>query len=326
MLEEVMPELYKIEVPLPQNPLKATNSYVILGNERNLIIDTGMNREECQNAMTRTLTELQVDLAKTDFFITHLHADHLGLVSELATASSRIYFNQPDAKSLENLTLWEDLYSSAQKHGFPEDTLRSAMSGHPGKKYGPTDSENFVVLQEGERLEFADFRLHCVHTPGHTLGHMCLYDEKKKLLFSGDHILKDITPNITSWDDARNPLKMYLESLNKVHKLEVSLVLPGHRSFIYDCKQRINELIEHHRTRLEEIITILEDFPSGSASAIDVASRMSWDLVSESWDAFPVMQKWFATGEALAHLIYLQEKGLVNKEIKSGKVFFALNS
>ncbi len=93
MSQEVLPNLFRIEIPLPKNPLKAINSYVIKGTERNLMIDTGMYREECMKAMEAGLHELSVDLNVTDFFITHMHADHIGLVSSLATADSKVYFN-----------------------------------------------------------------------------------------------------------------------------------------------------------------------------------------------------------------------------------------
>lgn len=73
MIEEVLPNLYRAEIPLPRNPLKATNSYIIKGRGKSLIIDTGMNREECLEAMSTGLKELDIDLKKTDFFITHLH-------------------------------------------------------------------------------------------------------------------------------------------------------------------------------------------------------------------------------------------------------------
>ncbi len=68
MTEMMLPNLYRIEIPLPKNPLKALNSYLIKGDGRFLIIDTGMNREECQEAMFTALEELKVDLKKTDFF------------------------------------------------------------------------------------------------------------------------------------------------------------------------------------------------------------------------------------------------------------------
>jgi len=47
MIEQVLPDLFRIEIPLPNSPLRSLNSYLIKGKERFLIIDTGMNREEC---------------------------------------------------------------------------------------------------------------------------------------------------------------------------------------------------------------------------------------------------------------------------------------
>lgn len=48
MIEKILPNLYKIEIPLPRNPLKALNCYVFKDKERNLIVDTGFDREECR--------------------------------------------------------------------------------------------------------------------------------------------------------------------------------------------------------------------------------------------------------------------------------------
>ena len=53
-----------------------------------------MNREECIREMNSALQELDVDLKKTDFFITHLHADHLGLVANLASDTSKVYYGE----------------------------------------------------------------------------------------------------------------------------------------------------------------------------------------------------------------------------------------
>ena len=66
MTEEILPNLYKIEVPLPRNPLKAINSYIIKGQGQFLIIDTGMNRKECISVMSAGLKEL--DVFKEDRF------------------------------------------------------------------------------------------------------------------------------------------------------------------------------------------------------------------------------------------------------------------
>lgn len=322
MVEEISADLFKIEIPLPKNPLKAINSYVIKNAERNLIIDTGWNQEECMEAMQAGLTELGVDIRKTDFFITHLHADHFGLVSSLITDTSRIYFNQPDADRFKSGFRLDDFVNVARLNGYPENELQKAIQAHPGLKFRARADLTFCILKEGDTLNIGNYGFKCIETPGHTLGHMCLYEPNKKIFLSGDLILGDITPNIQLWFDEWNPLKEYLASLDKIYELEIELVLPGHRTIFKNCRERIQELKQHHQERLDEIISILE---KGPKNAFQVASKMSWDIVSDSWDLFPVSQKWFATGEALAHLKYLKEKGIIRSEIRKQKIVFSLN-
>ena len=321
MIEEILPHLYRIEVPLPRNPLKAINSYVIKADERSLIVDTGMNRKECMDALSAGLKELSVDLKKADFFITHLHADHLGLVSNLATDTSTIYFNRPDATRVNSPTFGQGPTNLARINGFPEDELQNAFRNHPGYRYGSRGQLDFNILKEGDTISIGDYLFKCIETPGHTKGHMCLYEPSKKLFISGDHILIDITPNISLWSDDENPLNEYLVSLDKVYNLDVKLVLPGHRGTFNNYKERIQELKHHHQTRANEVLSILQ---KGSKNAFQVASQMSWNLTYESWALFPIPQKWFATGEAIAHLKYLEEKGKVRREIKEQKVVFSL--
>jgi glyoxylase-like metal-dependent hydrolase (beta-lactamase superfamily II) len=323
MIEEVGTHLYKIEIPLPESPLKSINSYLIKAQDRNLIIDTGMNREECLSAMMSGLRKLAVDIRKTDFFITHLHSDHLGLVSSLATDSSTIYFNQPDADRIKSGIFLDDLMSFARLNGFPEKELQEVPHAHPGFKFRSTEPLSFHILKEGDTLRISDYVFHCIETPGHSKGHMCLYEPSKKIFVAGDHILRDITPNILLMSDEWDPLKAYLESLDKVCEIDVELVLPGHRGTFTNWRERIQELKDHHQKRLDEIIAILR---KGRRNAFQVASRMTWDIVYDSWDLFPVSQKWFATGEAISHLKYLEEKGVVHKEIRQQKIFYSLNS
>lgn len=322
MIEKIFDNLHRVEIPLPGNPLKNINSYFVKASGRSLIIDTGMNRKVCMETMQAGLKEVGMDLAKTDFFITHLHADHFGLISSLATENSKVYFNAPDAARM-HMGVWDEMIHFAGLNGFPEDELQAALHNHPGYKYGSGKQLPLTVLEDGDMITVGEYNFKCVQTPGHTRGHMCLYEPDRKFFFSGDHILIDITPNIQLWSDEDNPLKEYLESLDKVDKLDIELTLPGHRRIITDCKARIRELKIHHKNRANEVLSILK---KDSMNAYDVASQMTWDIEAESWEQFPVSQKWFATGEAIAHLKYLEEKGLVHKEIRDGKPIFSLNS
>lgn len=302
MPEEVLPHLYRLKIPLPESPLKFLNAYVIKGPERNLLIDTGLNRRECLEAMQEGLKKLAVDLAQTDIFITHLHADHFGLVTKLADPACRVYFSRPEKELIESFEGFDAMIVYAGRNGFPEDQLQAALDKHPGNKYGSDWMPELSLLDDQDEVLCGDYRFRCVSTPGHTMGHTCLYEEDKKLFIAGDHILADITPNIQCWRDTQNPLKYYLLSLDKVLDLEIALVLPGHRRLIKDHRARIEELKVHHRNRLQEVVDILQQ---GPRNAFQIASQMTWDLKCDSWDQFPVAQKWFATGEAISHLKYL---------------------
>jgi len=322
-MEEILPGLFRTKVPLPGSPLKATNSYAVKGTDRSLIIDTGWNREDCMAALVSGLEECGVDLDHADFFITHMHADHAGLVSGLAREGARIYFGQADAEIIRSSTPehWEKMIDSARKCGFPAEELEKAVGSHPGRRYSSNASMNFCVLRDGDTTSIGDYSFRCIETPGHTPGHICLYEPSKRVFICGDHILGDITPNITLSVEERNPLREYLMSLDKVYDLDVEVVLPGHRSIFKNQKERIRELKQHHQDRLEEVISILE---KGKQNAFQVASQMTWDIGFKSWGLFPPAQKLFAFGEAMAHLRYLEEEGQVAWGMEEGGIMFSI--
>ena len=323
MIEEIQPNLFRNEIPLPNNPLKYTNSYVVRAADRSLIIDTGLNRSECLEAMEAGLGELDLDLERTDFFITHLHADHFAMVSKLVRATRLVYFNRPDKEFIQMPARVEAMIPYGTMNGFPEKELRTALLNHPGYKYGTERIPDLTLLEDGDTLQVGDYKFRCVRTPGHTWGHTCLYEPLKKILVSGDHILIDITPNIQCWSSQGNPLENYLTSLDKVYGLEVDLVLPGHRRLFRNFGERIEELKTHHSRRAKEVLKILN---GGPKNAFQVASEMTWDIAYKSWDQFPLAQKWFATGEAISHLRMLEEEGKLSRKTVGGLTLFYLSN
>lgn len=316
MFQEIMPDLYQIEVPLPNSPLMAVNCYLVKGDGRFLLIDTGMDREECKREMLSSLKAIDVDLSLTDFFITHIHIDHLGLLPRLATENSKIYFNRQEASALDFQAHWQQLGAFFRLNGFPVAEMEKALAGHPGYTWQLNKNLSFCIVHESSEIDIGSFRFRCVETPGHSPGHLCLYEPDKKLLISGDHILADITPNITLWAREMNPLKDYMASLDKVYDLDIKLVLPAHGKLFSDYKKRVAELKRHHEERLDEVLSVLK---SGPKNAYQVASLMTWEVEYDTWEEFPSFQKWFATGEALSHLRYLEEEGKIRSELK-GKV------
>lgn len=325
MIEEIIPNLYRTEIPLPQSPLKWLNSYIVRGEDRFLIIDTGFNREECLSAMNTSLQKLGVDLNKTDFFITHFHSDHMGLIGTLASDNAKVYFNQREAQWIYAQRAgeghWQTIMDLYIAHGFAAEDARISMESHPGHKYSSKRNIDFVIVDEGGVIDIGDFHFRCMATPGHSPGHVILYEAEKKILVAGDHILFDITPNITYRVDMEDSLGNYLDSLEKVNALDVGLVLTGHRRLVHDLHGRVKELQEHHRTRLDEVLIALGE---GEKSILQIVPHIGWDITAKTWDEFPAQQKWFAFGETMAHVKYLEGKRRVKRKNHNGMIAYSL--
>ena len=324
LIEELMPGIFKLEVPLPRSPLRATNCYLVSDSERPLVIDTAFNRRECKDALVGMLAELGFSPDSVDYFVTHLHADHLGLASSLARNGTIVYFNEPDLPLARPAdSYWQEMGRVYESHGMPLSDSKVAMEKHPGRIYGPERDFPYTVVHDGDIIRKGVYTLRCVQTAGHTPGHMCLLIEGANVLFCGDHILGDITPNITMWLGMPDPLGRYLDSLDVTAQLNPVRAFPGHRSMIDDCAARIKELKQHHAQRLAEVVAALKD---GDKDAATVTPLISWDLRYEHWDDVHPIQKLFATGEAIAHLQYLEARGVVASRKDSGRVVFALSA
>ncbi len=321
MLVKVAKNIYKKIAPLPKNPLKEINVYIITG-ERNLVIDTGFNRKECEESLKEAFEQLGIE--KADLLITHLHADHCGLASRFQDAGSKIYASKTDARIINGVLgekYWNDIEDIFIKYGFPKASEGKNTDHHPGRKYCNEEEIDFTYVKEGDVLEYGGYKLKVIETPGHTAGHISLYDEEGKILFCGDHILGDITPNICIEVNADNPLKSYFNSLENVRKLDVKLLLTAHRKMVNNMYDRIEELYKHHNERLSEVFKILGN---EEKNAYIVAQDMSWSISCKSWNDFPLPQKWFATGEAIAHLQYLYFEGKIKRKEKDGIYYFSL--
>lgn len=323
MITEVYKNIYKNEITLPKNPLRALNSYIILSEDRNLIIDTGFNSKECREAFMEGIKELNLDLSKTDLLVTHLHADHSGLAAALNKEGVRVYAGKIDGKMINAMSS-KSYWNKFEKYKVMFDLEKDNISfdDHPGYKYCPKETIDFISLEEGDTINVGEYSFKVVDIPGHTPGHIGLYEEKHKLFFCGDHILKRITPNITFWGfDKGDILNTYFNSLNKVYNYEIDHLFSAHRELLSSHKERINELLEHHKNRLEEIMDILKE---GKKTVRDTAASMQWQLRYDSWEEFPNPQKWFASGEAMSHLEHLTAIGKVKRSEENGILYYEL--
>lgn len=208
MYTQIEGNIFSIYVPLPENPLRNLNSYLVKGapGERSLLIDTGFRREECREALLTGLEELGVRLEETDICLTHLHSDHSGLAAELAAPGAKIYISREDGTRLEQFRQASNTHRTEEYSmlGFSEEEI-GFLKDSPMRKYNTVKKADFTYVGEGDALQYGGRSLRVVMTPGHTPGHICLYDREECVMFLGDHVLFDITPNITTWPDFEDP-------------------------------------------------------------------------------------------------------------------------
>ena len=327
MIEKIFdkPEIYKLNIPLPNNPLKSLNSYVVKTETESLIIDTGFDMPECLEAMQSGLAELNIDMDHATLYLTHLHSDHTGLVNRIITNKTKIYMSEIDYAYFQRI-LSGDIKAKSQQlflqEGFPEDELKAQYKKNPAFVYSPKKVFSANTLKDKGTFFVGDYEFESILVPGHTPGNTCLYLRSEKIMFLGDHILMNISPNITNWPDVENSLNDYLLSLDKIRNYDIKLALPAHRLNNVDVYDRIDQLKHHHEQRLQEILNILtkKDYQT----CYEIAGQLKWSLRGKTWQNCAVSQKWFATGETLSHLDYLLSKKLIVKTFKESIYYYRI--
>lgn len=311
----------RVEVRLPLRELGYVNSYVIgdPGSRGYVIVDPGMYWAEGLESLARGLSRLGLRLCDAEGVVaTHFHVDHVTAAVLIASVcSTDVYMGDRELayvrkgfESYFNGVL--ELYGS---YGVPKELLDSIRSVHLVPKFAKVYDELAdlaLPLHEGA-AKLGDVSLRVVETPGHTPGHItALLDDGSAIV--GDLVLKEITPSIIldSRSPGRNPLGEYLGSLAKLKELGPRLLRPGHGDCIEDPRVKIDELVRHHKERLEEVLNIVMS-SADPPDLVSVASRVRWRTSASSWSDMKPYDKYFALGETLAHLRALELEGLVEE-------------
>jgi glyoxylase-like metal-dependent hydrolase (beta-lactamase superfamily II) len=316
-----------LEIPFPQgwfppDAPSATLCYLVRQGQGWLLVDCGLKHHSCLDSLLQQLRALNVSPRDIKWLlITHFHPDHFGLASELkALSDARIIMHRLDWEVLQFIlnAARGSVSETFEQWVTSVGVLPKELEGYNrafefGTALFPVDAEPDSLL-DGEDERVGDSGLRAILTPGHTPGHVCVYDEKNRLLFSGDHVLMEVTshisPAILGNDDQ---LDLYLQSLKKVAALDVRMVLPAHENPFSNLAQRVGELLEHHEERLQQVLAPIRSRP---LSARDIAARVEW--VVGFWEQMDSVNRLLAILETLAHLRVLQERGLVVTEEKHG--------
>jgi glyoxylase-like metal-dependent hydrolase (beta-lactamase superfamily II) len=161
-------------------------------------------------------------------------------------------------------------------------------------------------IGDGYTIEATEFRLTAIHTPGHASNHLCFMLEEERMLFSGDHIMQGSTVVIHPPD---GDMAQYMESLEKVRKLRLRSIAPGHGRVIDNPAETIDWYLAHRREREAQILAALRE--AGTAK-ID-------DLVPVVYADVDEVRQQIARHSMHAHLIKLAAEGLVSGKGLTGK-------
>lgn len=178
--------------------------------------------------------------------------------------------------------------------------------------------EELTPIHPGDRFEFGAYALEALHLPGHTSGHICFLEPERRVLFAGDTLLADITPNPilepTPQDDRirRKSLIEYLGTLDELRALDLREVWPGHGPPILEPNPLIDEIKEHHQERVEEIGEMLGEDEEHSA----------WELARAMFPGLEGFDNYLGISEVVAHLDLLEQQGRAASFERDGIVYY----
>ena len=321
-MEEILKNIYKFGIPLANTALKEINIYVIKDGDKAFVFDTGYNTEECKNVMLENLNKLEIEIKNCSLILTHLHADHTGLASYFYENGAKIYSGKIDGDLMNGMAIggyWDTMMSLLPLYDMENEV---GLEDNPGYKYKIKSPIKFETLNIGDVIKAGDYNLQIVDLEGHTPGHIGLLEKEKNFLFGADTVLDPITPNITFWGyEWKDILATYMSTLKRLRDLNLDFILPTHRAIIKNPNHRIDELIYHHFLRLQEILDSMEE-NRDDYTIREISKNISWRVRAKNWDEFPKSQKWFATGETMAHVEYLVIRGFIEERKENGVLNF----
>jgi len=325
---------FKIDVPFH---VKFVCIYLLKIDNKNVLIDAGVNLGDWSKVFFSVLNDAKLNIKDIDYcIISHAHMDHVGLLKKFKRKNPNLKIFMHDITN--DILKWstdpenfEEIESSAEK--MAQEMIKYGISDKQGKRVSQifTSWSKMVkyqkpdkLLNDGDEISFGTNKLKIIWTPGHSFGHICIFDQDKKHLFAGDHILSRITPHIGVFNvsptlknkyNFNNILKNYLESLDHIDKLNPKIIFPAHQEIIYNPHQRIMEIKEHHKNRLNEIYNLIKENPL-------TPYRISQIHFGEDLDE---MNSFLALNEVLSHLIYLEHQERVKRIERNDKILFTVN-
>ncbi|RLB28662.1 MAG: hypothetical protein DRG87_08885 [Deltaproteobacteria bacterium] len=299
--------IHAIAIPLPEPPDLLTANVYAVGKGPLTLIDTGPKIPGSLKFVKEKLNIAGFDFSDIErIIVTHGHVDHFGLavsIQESAGQAIACFIHAQDRWRVSRENFREELWTDGMERfmammGMPKSEIQKMRNRFSSFRALADPLDEVSVMEDGDEFEGDGYHLRVIHTPGHSLGTCCLHESQQKILFSGDHIIKHITPNPFVEinrnhlpDTQYQSLRAYLESLDKLAGLDVRFVFPGHGEYIDDLPGIISSYKAHHRERMDLVW-----------KALKVQSRPIYDLIDDIFPFVPENDVFLAVSEIFVHL------------------------
>lgn len=303
-----------LRMPLPFS-LDHINLYVLRDGDGWTIVDTGIRGPETLAHWENVLDGLMAGAPVKRIIATHMHPDHVGQAGWLTRhCRAQLWMTRTEFLSCRVLAgdgpkdVPEDALQFYRRCGFDErqlDLYRQRF-GRFGAMIERLPS-GYRRIRDGETLGIDGEHWEVVVGRGHSPEHACLHAASKGVFISGDQVLPRISSNVSVFptEPAANPLAEFLESCRSIRSRvpDSVLVLPSHNEPFRGLHARLDALVDGHLKGLARLHALC-DAPK---RVVDVFPA----LFRRTIDGGNLM---LATGESLAHLNYLEQRGALRRD------------